>query len=94
MNLWMLKPGHKIRTHDGAEAEVLAETEDGEWIRVRYLQSADDPLFAGTEDLAHSDEVEALLGVAHHSTWRDKVTVVVHHISSSTRNPIISLSPS
>ena len=35
MNLWLLKPGHKIRTHDGAEAEVLAETEDGEWIRVR-----------------------------------------------------------
>jgi hypothetical protein len=83
MNLWLLKPGHKIKTNDGAEAEVLAETEDGEWIRVRYLQSDDDPLFAGTEDLAHRDEVEALLGVAHDSAWRDKVTVVVHHIPES-----------
>ena len=23
MNLWMLKPGHKIRTHDGAEASMV-----------------------------------------------------------------------
>jgi hypothetical protein len=29
MDLWYLKPGHKIRTRDGAEAEVLSETEDG-----------------------------------------------------------------
>lgn len=37
MNLWLLKPGHRIRTHDGAEAEVLAETEDGTWLMVRHL---------------------------------------------------------
>ncbi len=63
VNLRMLRPGNKIRTADGAKAEVLAETEDGSWIKVRYLD-ADDPLFAGTEDLVHEDEVEALLGIA------------------------------
>lgn len=83
MDLWMLKPGHKIRTRDGAEAEVFFETEDGEWIRVRYLDSQDDLLFAGTEDLAHRDEVEALLGVAHKSTWGEEVAVHLHHVPES-----------
>jgi hypothetical protein len=83
MDLWYLRPGHKIRTRDGAKAEVLAETQDGEWIRVRYLDSKDDPLFAGTDDLAHRDEVEALLGVSHGSTWGEKVMVIVHHIPES-----------
>ncbi len=35
MDLWYLKPGHEVRTRDGTEAEILSETEDGEWIRVR-----------------------------------------------------------
>lgn len=83
MELWYLKPGHKIRTRDGAEAEVLAETEDGEWIRVRYLDDQDDPLFAGTEDLVHRDEVEVLLGVVHKGTWDDTVTVIVYHVPES-----------
>ena len=83
MNLWLLKPGHKVRTRGGAEAEVLSETEDGEWIRVRYLDSVDDPLFAGTEDLAHRNEIEALLGVAGKSTWGGRVTVVLHRVPES-----------
>jgi hypothetical protein len=82
MELWYLRPGHKVRTRDGAEAEVLSETEDGEWIRVRYL-GGKDPLFAGTEDLAHRDEVEALLGVVHEDSWGDEVTVVLHHVPES-----------
>jgi hypothetical protein len=68
---------------DGAEAEILADIEDGEWIKVRYLNSEDDPLLAGTEDLAHRDEVEALLGVAHRSSWGEEVTIVLHHIPES-----------
>jgi hypothetical protein len=66
MDLWHLKPGHRIRTRGGVEAEVLSETEDGEWIKVRYLDDGDDPLVAGTADLAHKDEVEALLGAAEY----------------------------
>jgi hypothetical protein len=68
MDLWYLKPRHKIKMRDGAEAEVLSETEDGEWIRVRYLDG-DNAAFAGTDDLAHKDEVEALLGVVAKIAW-------------------------
>lgn len=82
VNLRMLKPGHKIRVADGAEAEVLSETEDGSWIRVRYLD-ADDALSSGTEDLVHGDDVEALLGVAERKEWGEQVTVVLHHIPES-----------
>ena len=77
MDLWYLKPGHKIRTRDGAEAEVLSETEDRECIKVRYLHGEGDSLFAATEDLAHRDEVEALLSVVHRSAWDEKVTSYV-----------------
>jgi hypothetical protein len=50
MNLWILKPGHKIKTREGVDAEVLSEIEDGERIRVRYLADQDDSLVARTED--------------------------------------------
>lgn len=50
MDLWTLKPGDKILTRDGAQAEVLYETEDGERIKVRYLK--------GTEDFVNEDEIE------------------------------------
>lgn len=78
MNLRLLKPGHKIRTRDGTEAEVLSEIEDGEWIRIKYL-SGNDPLLGGTNDLSHKDEVEALLGVAVKGTWSEELTVIVHY---------------
>ena len=83
MNLWLLKPGHRIRTHDGAEAEVLAETKDGGWIQVRYLEVEDDPLLAGTEDLVSEGEVETLLGVARTGGWGERVTVILHHVPES-----------
>jgi hypothetical protein len=73
MNLWLLKPGHRIRTLDGAEAEVLSETEDGSWIKVRYLEVEDDPSLVGTEDLVIESEVGALLGTVRMQGWGDKV---------------------
>jgi hypothetical protein len=39
MNLRILKPGHKVKLRDGAVARVLAETGDGNSIRVEYLES-------------------------------------------------------
>lgn len=80
MDLWLLKPGHKIRTHDGAEAEVLDETEDGAWIKVRYLTVPDDPSLDGTEDLVSEGEVDALLGMTVRRTWGEKVVIVLHHV--------------
>ena len=58
MDLRTLKPGHKIMTRGGAQAEVLSETEDGEWIKVRYLEAKDDPSLVGTEDLVEESEIE------------------------------------
>lgn len=83
MDLWLLRAGHKIRMRDGSEAEVLAETEDGEWVKVRYLGNEDAPLFAETEGLVSSEEVEALLGVAAKRAWGDKVTVIIHRVPES-----------
>jgi hypothetical protein len=29
MDLWLLRPGHKVRTLEGMEAEILSGTEGG-----------------------------------------------------------------
>ncbi len=58
MDLRTLKPGDMILTREGAQAEVLSETEDGERIKVRYLEAKDDPSLVGTEDLVKESEIE------------------------------------
>ncbi len=58
MDLRTLKPGDMILTRDGAQAEVLSETEDGERIKVRYVEVKDDPSLEGTEDFVNEDEIE------------------------------------
>ena len=83
MNLWLLKPGHKVRIAGGAEAEVLSETEDGAWVKVRYLRVEDGQSLVGTEDLVGEVEVEALLGVARRAGWDEKVAVVLYHVPES-----------
>jgi hypothetical protein len=60
VDLWTLKPGHKIRMYGGAEAEVLSETEDGERIKVRYLEAKDEPSLVGTEDHVNERDIEAM----------------------------------
>lgn len=82
MNLYLLKSGHKVGLSGGGTAEVLSETQDGQWILVRYLE-VDDPSIAGTEDLASSDEIEALLGVAPKTEWGTEVTVIVYRVPES-----------
>jgi hypothetical protein len=66
VNLDTLKPGDRVRTADDAVAEVLAASEDGEWIRVKYLRSDQDPELVNTEDLCSADEIEEKI-----STVRD-----------------------
>ncbi len=56
MNLYELKRGDRVRTTEGAIAEILSETQDGQWIVVRYIE-AGDPALVGTEDLCHMDEL-------------------------------------
>jgi hypothetical protein len=57
MDLWTLRPGDWVRTSDGAVVEIMAETEDGRWIRIRYIEDPENPSVVGTEDLCHEDEL-------------------------------------
>ncbi len=41
MNLYDLKGGDKVRTIDGGIVEILVPTEDGQWIRARYIEVVD-----------------------------------------------------
>jgi len=61
MDLWELKPGDKIRMTDGSVTEVVSGTEDGRWIKVRYLRTAEDQSLVGTEDLCREDEIQGRL---------------------------------
>ncbi len=58
MDLWTLQPGDKVLTRDDAQAEALSETEDGERIKVRYLEAKDDPSLEGTEGFVNEDQIE------------------------------------
>lgn len=51
MDLYELKVGDHVRTVDGSVAEIVNETQDGQWILVRYLEGTEDPKLIGTEDL-------------------------------------------
>jgi len=62
MDLWELKPGDEIRMTDGNIGEVVSDTEDGRWIKVRYLRVAEDQSLIGTEDLCYEDEIQGKLG--------------------------------
>lgn len=63
MDLMKLTVGDRVRTVDGAIAEVLSPSEDGKWIRIRYIDSPGSPKLKGTEDLSSSDELaEAVNG--------------------------------
>jgi len=58
MNLYEFKRGDRARTTDGALVEIVKETEDGQWILVRYLADTEDPALIGTEDLCNRSEFE------------------------------------
>ena len=51
IDIWDLEAGHRVIVDSGAVAEILAGTEDGTWVRVKYVQSPDEPDLIGTEDL-------------------------------------------
>ncbi len=57
VDLYDLKLGDRVRTVDGSVGLVVAETEDGRWVRVRYIESSTEPRLVGTDDLCHLDEL-------------------------------------
>ena len=58
MDLYDLRIGDRVRLADGTVAEVISETEDGRWIRVRHVESPNNPSHEGTEQLCSDDEIE------------------------------------
>ncbi len=63
MDLYDLEIGDRVRLSDGTIAEVISPTEDGRWIRVRHIESPNNPSRAGTEELCSEDEIEELVGL-------------------------------
>ena len=61
MDLYDLQLGDRVRLADGTIAEVISETEDGRSIRVRHIQSPNNPSRAGSEELCTEDEIEERL---------------------------------
>ena len=63
MDLYDLHVGDRIRLADGTIAEVISETEDGRSIRVRHIESPNNPSRAGSEQLCSEDEIEERVDV-------------------------------
>jgi preprotein translocase subunit YajC len=61
MDLYELKVGDRVRTVDGNIAEITALTEDGAWIRVKYIDSLENAELINTEDLCSENELEELV---------------------------------
>ena len=58
MDLYDLQVGDRVRLTDGTIAEVISETADGRSIRVRHIESPNNPSRAGSQELCSEDEIE------------------------------------
>jgi hypothetical protein len=63
MDLYDLQVGDSVRLADGTIAEVVSETEDGRSIRVRHIESPNNPSRAGSEELCSEDEIQERVDV-------------------------------
>jgi hypothetical protein len=57
MDIWNLRKGTKVLLDEGTVAEVVVPTEDGQWVKVRYLKVPGNPSIERTEDLCSSEEI-------------------------------------
>jgi hypothetical protein len=53
MDLFDLEVGDRVRL----TAEVISQTENGRWIRVRHIESPNNPSQAGSEQDCSEDEI-------------------------------------
>lgn len=58
MDLYDLQLGDRVRLADGTIAEVISPTEDGRSIRIRHIESPNNPSHAGGEQLCSEDEIQ------------------------------------
>lgn len=61
MDLYDLEVGDRVRLTDGTVAEVIAKTEDGRTLRVRHIESPNNPSLAGQEQVYSEDQIEERL---------------------------------
>jgi hypothetical protein len=57
INVRALAVGTWVMLGSGAEAEIVANPQDGVWLFARYLSSADDPMLVGQEDMIFAQDV-------------------------------------
>jgi hypothetical protein len=57
INVRALAVGTRVVLGSGAEAEIVSNPNDGVWLFLRYLSSADDPAIVGTEEMIFAQDV-------------------------------------
>jgi len=57
----MLKVGTQVELDEEMVAEVQSPTEDGQWIKIKYIQAPQNIELIGTEDLCLIDEIISII---------------------------------
>lgn len=57
VNVRDLAVGMRVMLVSGAEAEIVANPNDGVWIFVRYVAAPDEPGLVGQEDMIFAQDV-------------------------------------
>lgn len=60
-NVRPLQPGRRLKLISDALVEVIDNPHDGMWTRVRYIESPNDPLLVGSEELVFTQDVAEIL---------------------------------
>ena len=57
VDVWELAVGARVSLEGGFTAEIVSPTEDGNWIKVRYVEAPESPELVETEKLCDADEI-------------------------------------
>jgi hypothetical protein len=57
INIRDLAVGTRVMLGSGAEAEIVANPQDGVWLFARYLSSTLDPAMVGTEEMIFAQDI-------------------------------------
>jgi hypothetical protein len=85
MNLRQFSRGARVLLSNGAMAEVVAPTEDGVRMRIRYVDSPFSPEQVGNEDWCTEDQVVAEGAGESNSKWGSR-NGSAHNFSPRSRD--------
>ena len=57
INIRDLAVGTRVMLGSGAEAEIVANPQDGVWLFARYLSSTEDPAMVGAEEMIFAQDI-------------------------------------